>query len=38
MTSVVTLLVLGSLVLLMWRGAQGVASGEISGGIMRNSC
>ncbi|NOW45635.1 ATP-binding cassette subfamily B protein [Novosphingobium sp. SG751A] len=34
MTSVVTLLVLGSLVLLMWRGAAGVASGEISGGII----
>lgn len=34
MTSVVTLLVMGSLVLLMWRGAMGVASGEISGGII----
>lgn len=34
MTSVVTLLVMGSLVLLMWRGAMGVASGEISGGVI----
>jgi len=34
MTSVVTLLVFGALVLLMWRGASGVASGEISGGII----
>jgi ATP-binding cassette subfamily B protein len=34
MTSVVMGLVFGALVLLMWRGANGVASGEISGGII----
>jgi ATP-binding cassette subfamily B protein len=34
MTSVVTLLVMGSLVLLMWEGALGVARGTISGGII----
>ena len=34
MTSVVMLLVFGSITLLMWRGALGVASGEISGGTI----
>jgi ATP-binding cassette subfamily B protein len=34
MTSVVMLLVFGALTLLMWRGALGVASGEISGGVI----
>ena len=34
MTSVVMLLVFGALTLLMWRGARGVASGEITGGVI----
>ena len=34
MTSVVMLLVFGALTLLMWRGAVGVANGEISGGTI----
>jgi len=34
MTSVVMLLIFGALTLLMWRGALGVASGEISGGTI----
>jgi ATP-binding cassette subfamily B protein len=34
MTSVVMLLIFGSITLLMWRGALGVASGEISGGTI----
>jgi len=34
MTSVVTLLVFGSLVALMWEGARGVAQGTISGGVI----
>ncbi|MDE2410212.1 MAG: ATP-binding cassette domain-containing protein [Sphingomonadales bacterium] len=34
MTSVVMLLIFGALTLLMWRGARGVASGEISGGVI----
>ncbi|MDE2301109.1 MAG: ATP-binding cassette domain-containing protein [Sphingomonadales bacterium] len=34
MTSVVMLLIFGSIVLLMWRGALGVARGEISGGTI----
>ncbi len=34
MTSVVMLLIFGSITLLMWRGALGVARGEISGGTI----
>ena len=34
MTSVVMLLVFGAVTLLMWRGAVGVANGEISGGTI----
>ncbi|NBC37623.1 ATP-binding cassette domain-containing protein [Novosphingobium sp. FSY-8] len=34
LTSVAMLLVMGSLTLLMWQGARGVASGEISGGTI----
>jgi len=34
MTSVVMLLIFGALTLLMWRGALGVAAGEISGGTI----
>ena len=34
MTSMVMLLIFGALTLLMWRGALGVASGEISGGTI----
>jgi len=34
MTSVVMMLIFGAITLLMWRGALGVASGEISGGTI----
>ena len=34
MTSIIILLIFGSITLLMWRGANGVASGEISGGTI----
>jgi ATP-binding cassette subfamily B protein len=34
MTSVVMLLIFGALTLLMWRGARGVAAGEITGGVI----
>ncbi len=34
MTALIILIVFGAIVLLMWRGAMGVASGEISGGTI----
>lgn len=34
MTSVIILMIFGSITLLMWRGANGVATGEISGGTI----
>ena len=34
MTSIIILLIFGSITLLMWRGAIGVSSGEISGGTI----
>ena len=34
MTAIIILLIFGSITLLMWRGAVGVASGEISGGTI----
>ena len=34
MTAVVMLLIFGALTLLMWRGARGVAAGEITGGVI----
>jgi len=34
MTAIIILIVFGAIVLLMWRGAVGVASGEISGGTI----
>jgi ATP-binding cassette subfamily B protein len=34
MTSIIILIVFGAIVMLMWRGAVGVASGEISGGTI----
>jgi ATP-binding cassette subfamily B protein len=34
MTAVIILIVLGAIVLLVWRGAEGVSSGQISGGTI----